>query len=103
MKHDFRQQPSGEAAEQFCSWLEQETTASLRHSYGDAEATKSAIFLYVNRAYEAHMPGEQIGKMFGKCIARAGFREQDDEPAFAWLEFFGQLAAGVQADGASHR
>ena len=99
MKHDFRQQPSGAAAEQFCSWLEQETTASLRQSYGDGEATKSAISLFVNRAYEAHMPEAQIGEMFGKCIVRAGFREQDEEPAFAWLAHFGQLTSGVHDDG----
>jgi len=99
MKHDFRQQPSGAAAEQFCSWLEQETTASLRQSYGDGEATKSAISLFVNRAYEAHMLEAHIGEMFGKCIVRAGFREQDEEPAFAWLEHFGQLTSGVHNDG----
>ena len=99
MKHDFRQQPSGAAAEQFCSWLEHHTTVSLRRSYGDGEATKSAISLFVNRAYEAHMPEAQIGEMFGKCIVRAGFREQDEEPPFACLEHFGQLTSGVHNDG----
>jgi hypothetical protein len=97
MKHDFRQQPSGEAAECFCSWLKEETTASLRRSYG--EATKSAIFLLVNRAYEAHMPEPQIGEMFGKRIVQAGFLEQDEESAFAWLDHFSQLAAGVHGHG----
>lgn len=99
MKHNFRKEPAGQEAEQFCTWLEQETTASLRRSYGDGEATKSAIFLFVNRAYEARMPVTKIGEMFGTCIVRAGFREQDEEPAFAWLEHFGQLAAGVHGDG----
>ena len=97
MKHDFRLHPSGESADRFCSWLEQETTESLRRSYGDGEATKSAIFLFVNRAHEAHMPDDQIGGMFGKCFVRAGFQEQDEEPAFAWLEHFGQLAATVHS------
>jgi hypothetical protein len=83
MKHDFRLQSSGEAAERFCLWLEQETVAMLRRSYGDAEATKGAIFLFVNRAYESHMPEPKIGGMLGKCIVHAGFREQDEEPAFA--------------------
>jgi hypothetical protein len=102
MKHDFRQEPTGEPAERFCSWLEQETIDSLRRSYGDGEATKSAIFLFVNRAYEAHMPEEQIGQLFAKSIVRAGFREEDEEPAFAWLEHFGQIAAGVHGDGIRH-
>jgi hypothetical protein len=41
------------------------------------------------------MPESQIGEMFGKCIVRPGFREQDEEPAFAWLEHFGQIAAAT--------
>jgi len=96
-KHDFRAQPTGAAADGFCSWLEQVTIASLRRSHGNGEGTKSAIFLFVNRAYEAHMPEAQIGGMFEKCIVRAGFQEPDGEAAFAWLEFFGQLAAKVHA------
>ncbi len=95
MKHDFRAQPTGDAADQFCSWLEQEATEALRRSHGDGEATKAAIFLFVNRAYEAHMPEQRIGGMFGRCVVRAGFREQDEESAFSWLEHFGELAAKV--------
>ena len=97
MTHDFRSQPIGVAADCFCSWLEQETIQSLGRSYGDAEATKGTIFLFVNRAYEAHMPEPHIGELFGKCISRAGFKEQDEEPAFEWLDHFGQLAAKVHA------
>lgn len=95
MKHDFRKQLSGELANAFYSWLEQETIDSLRRSYGDGESTKGAIFLFVNRAYEAHMPETQIGELFGRCMVRAGFREQDEEPAFSWLEHFSQIAMGV--------
>jgi hypothetical protein len=95
MMHDFRTQPTGESADRISEWLERETTDLLRRSYGNGEATKSAIFLFVNRAYEAHMPESRIGEMFGKCVVRAGFQERDEEPAFTWLEFFGQLAAKV--------
>ncbi|HTU93748.1 MAG TPA: hypothetical protein VMF69_26950 [Gemmataceae bacterium] len=103
MKYDFRQQQSSETAIRFCSWLEQETIESLRRSYGNGEATKSAIFLFVNRAYEAHMPEEQIGELFGRCIVRAAFQEADEEPAFSWLEFFGQLAAKVYGTSEEQR
>ena len=99
MKHDFREQRSGDAAERFCYWLEQETIDLLHRSHGDSEATRSAIFLFVNRAYEAHMPDAQIGEMFGRCIVRAGLRKQDEAPAFAWLEEFGQIAAKVHGTG----
>lgn len=97
MKHDFRAQPSGNAADSFCLWLEQETIESLRKAYGDNEATKGAIFLFVNRAYEAHMPESKIGEMFGTSMVRASFQEQDEEPVFSWLEQFGQLATAVHA------
>jgi len=39
----------------------------------------------------------QIGDLFGRCIVRAGFQERDEEPAFAWLEHFGQIAKKVHA------
>jgi len=97
MKHDFQRQPTGEAADRFRSWLESETVSMLQRGYGDAEGTKSAIFLFVNRAFEAHLPEKDIGAMFGRCVARAGFQERDEESAFAWLESFGQIAAKVHA------
>jgi hypothetical protein len=103
LKHDFRQQPSGDAAERFRSWHEQETIASLRQAFGNEEATKAAVFLFVNRAYEAHMPESAIAEMFGKCIVQAGFREQHEEPAFAWLEHFAQIASAVHRDGVRPR
>jgi hypothetical protein len=93
MKHDFRDQPNGEAADRFRLWLEQETIASLRKSYGDRESTKSAIFLYVNRAYESRSPESEIGGLFGTCLVRAGFSEEDKAQLFSWLEFFTEIAA----------
>jgi hypothetical protein len=101
MKHDFRQQATGDAADRFRAWLERETINSLRHAYGNAEATKTSIFLFANRAYEAHMPEGEVGRLFGKCLVRAGFREDEEEPAIAWLEFFGVLAARVHGGTAT--
>jgi hypothetical protein len=98
VNHDFRKQPGGYEAARFLSWLEQETVQGLQRSYGDAEATKAVIFLYVNRAFEAHMLEPQVGQLFGKCIVRAGFNEEDEEPAFAWLESFAQVAARVHGE-----
>jgi len=95
MQHDFRDQPSGEAAERFRTWLESETVDTLRRTYGNAEETKTAIFLFVNRAFEAPLPEGEIGALFGRCIVRAGFQERDEESAFAWLEHFGEVAGKV--------
>jgi hypothetical protein len=65
----------------------------LKRSIGDAEATRCAIFLFANRAYEARMPEGEIGAMFGKCFVRAGFREGNEKAAFDLLELFGQIAS----------
>ena len=51
--------------------------------------------MFVNRAFEAHLPQAEVGALFGKCIVGAGFKERDEEPAFAWLEHFGEIASKV--------
>ena len=101
MKHDFREDHSGDEGQRFLAWLENETTHLLRRSYGDSEATKSAIFLFANRACEAHMPDTEIGELFGRCIAQAGFPPEDDEAAFTWLEHYCEIAAKIHRDSAS--
>jgi hypothetical protein len=98
MKHDFRNRTDEAEADRFRCWLEQETVDSLRRGYGDSEATKAAIFLFVNRAHEAHMPAPEIGAFFGGCVVGAGFREEDEGPAFDWLEHFAAIAEGVHGD-----
>jgi hypothetical protein len=95
MKHDFSDEPGGEAAERFLNWLEQEMIDMLRRTAGDAEGTKAAIFLFVNRAYEAHMPEQQMAKLFGKCFVRAGRPEEEEDTAFDLLEFFAEIARNV--------
>jgi hypothetical protein len=98
MKHDFREHPSGDEDQGFLVWLENETTDLLRRSYRNGEATKGAIFLFVNRAFEAHMTETGIAELFGRCIARAGFPSEEDEATFAWLEHFCQIAAKGHRD-----
>jgi hypothetical protein len=95
MKHDFATSTDKAADDRFCAWLEAETVDGLKRTFGDGEATKSRIFLFVNRAYEAHMPESLIGATFGKCIVSAGYREEDEGPAFDLLEFLGGIARGV--------
>ena len=99
MKHDFREKPTGEEADQFLAWLESETIETLRRSQGDSEGTKTFIFLYVNRAYEAHLPEDQIGELFGKCFVRAGRPQEEEDTAFNLLEFFGQIAERTHGRG----
>ena len=92
LKHDFHKEPTGADADAFLAWLERETIGLLGRTLGDPEGNKTAIFLYVNRAYESHMPESQIGSLFGKCCVRAGRTEEEQDAAFDLLEFFGQIA-----------
>jgi hypothetical protein len=91
-KHDFTLEPTGDAADRFRSWLEQSTADMLRRTFGDPEGTKTAIFLFVNRAYEAKMPDREIGAMFGRCFVQANGAPEDEEAAWNLLEFLGGIA-----------
>ena len=95
MKYDFADSNDDAGAARFIAWIEAETIADLTRTYGDGEGTKTMIFLFVNRAFEAHMPETLIGETFGKCIVRAGYREEEEGPAFDLLEFLGGIARDV--------
>jgi hypothetical protein len=92
MKHDFSTSTDSASGERFLAWFEAETVNDLRRSYGDGEGAKATIFQFVNRAFESRMPEQLIGELFGKCVVRAGYREEDEGPAFDLLEFFGEIA-----------
>lgn len=97
MKHDYRSDSDSEQAQAFLSWLESETTAALARDHGNLETVRSSVFLFVNRAYEAGLPDALIGRMFGGCLAKAGFSEQDQDPVFDLLEFYAETAKQVHS------
>lgn len=69
----------------------------LRRTIGDAEGTKTAIFQFVNRAYEAKMPDREIGGMFGTCFVRASHPQDEEEAAWDLLEFLGEVAKATHS------
>ena len=99
MKHDYRIDPDSDKAQAFLDWLESETAAALRNDRGNAEAVKSSVFLYVNRAYEAGLPDATIGRIFGRCVAVAGYSEAEQDPVFDLLESFAETARAVHSGG----
>jgi len=96
-RHDFSREPTGAAADHFRQWLEQTTTDMLRRTIGDAEGTKTAIFLFANRAYEAKMADREVWQTFGKCFGRSGHPQSDEEAAFDLLEFIGDIAKATHS------
>jgi hypothetical protein len=58
---------------------------------------KALVFLFVNRAHEAHLPESQIAEVFGKSIVHGGLSESNSESALDLLEMLAQLASAVHA------
>jgi len=95
MKFDKRKNHSGDALNDFLFWLENETTSCLNRSHGNGEMVKACMFLYTNRANEAHLDEELIYQIIGKCIGRAGYSEQEESYAFDMFEPLHSLALQV--------
>ena len=97
MKHDYRSDPDSDKASQFLEWLQSQTAAALSRDHGNIDAVASTVFLFVNRAYEAGLPDKLVGRMFGTCIARAGYSEEEQDAVFDLLESQAEVARAVHA------
>ncbi len=99
LNHDYRSDSDSDKAQTFLSWLESETADALRSDYGNVEAVKSSVFLYVNRAYEAGLPDGLVGQISGRCVAKAGYTEKEQDSVFDLLESFAATAKAVHSAG----
>jgi hypothetical protein len=101
MKFDARTDSSPERKSAFVAWLLEETTSSLRRAAADAEALKTAVFLYLNRAYEAGLPADEITDLLGvgpqSALSRASLSKKDEEAVFAAFDLFDELTEKVYA------
>jgi hypothetical protein len=81
MKFNARVDSSPDAKRAFVAWLVDGTTSSLRKVAGDVEALKAAVFLYLNRAYEAGLHAEEITDLLGigpqNVMSRASLSKTD--------------------------
>ena len=60
MKHDYRKDPDSADAQGFLHWLEEQASEHLERDFGNADATRGSIFLFVNRACEAGLPDRLV-------------------------------------------
>jgi hypothetical protein len=65
MKFDARKDNDDLKRIEFKDWLTKETVNDLKRSEGKPEELKSCIFLFLNRAYEAHLDPDEIVNMLG--------------------------------------
>ena len=99
MKFDARVSTSSDDRARFIGWLSSETESNLRRAreHADPEQVKSSLFLYANRAFEAHLPEAEVSQLIGQLVARAGYSEAETENVLDMFELFAQVAAGTHA------
>ncbi len=56
---------NSEKRKAFIDWLVAETVSGFKRSQNDPESIKGLVFLYLNRAYEAGLPAEEITDILG--------------------------------------
>jgi hypothetical protein len=78
---DYQKDDSQDSLQEFVEWLQKETISILSRSKGDTDSIRSAIFLFVNRAMEAHLPDDIIGEVLGVSIIRGGLNQAEEELA----------------------
>ncbi len=90
MKYDLRQDPNEEHKGDFLAWLFDTTVADLRRSRSEPERIRSAIFLYLHRAYEARIDPEEVVELLGvsdpSILSSAGYTGQAEELAMHFYE-----------------
>ncbi len=83
MKFDARSTSDSDARAAFIEWLVSETASGLVRSRGDVELLKAPVFLYLNRAYEAHLDPDLIADLIGaserSILDRAGLSDEEEQ------------------------
>ena len=103
MKFDARSDASPEKKEAFTAWLVAETASMLRRAAGDSEALKAAVFLYLNRAYEAGLQPNEVTDLLGigpkSAMSLAALVKKDEESVLAAFDALDALAEAVHSSG----
>src|SRR4051794_15823045 len=95
MKFDARIDRSPEKKAAFVAWLSDETVSGLARAAGNSEALKAVVFLYLNRAYEAGLPADEITDMLGigpkSAMSRASLSQKDEQSVLAAFDELDEL------------
>jgi hypothetical protein len=82
MKYDDRSEADPIRREQFIAWLVETTVNDFVRCRSNRDRLRTAVFLFLNRAYEAHLDPyfvvELLGIRSGNVITSAGLDETDE-------------------------
>jgi hypothetical protein len=99
MKFNAHTDKSAAGKETFITWLLNETVSALQRAAGKPEALKAAVFLYLNRAYEAGLSADEITDLFGvqpgNALTCANLGKQDEELVLVAFESMDGLIEAV--------
>jgi hypothetical protein len=83
MKYDDRSEGDPARREQFVAWLAETTVNDFVRCRGNRDQLRTAVFLFLNRAYEAHLDPDLVvdllGIRSGNVIDAAGLNKTDQE------------------------
>ncbi|MDJ0870107.1 MAG: hypothetical protein QNK03_28725 [Myxococcota bacterium] len=99
MKYDLRNDPGAARKPEFLAWLLDTTANDLRAAGSDPEQIKTAVFLFLHRAYEAGIQPEEVVELFGisdpNILSTAGCQGQTDQLAMGFYEQLEPSIAGT--------
>ncbi|RPI78517.1 MAG: hypothetical protein EHM45_06255 [Desulfobacteraceae bacterium] len=99
MKYDSKAQHNELKHSEFKEWLANETVSALIVSKGKPEEIKACVFLFLNRAYEAHLDADEIVELLGiqkpSIIDMAGLQGEDEETVLSSYELLDPVISKI--------
>ena len=78
------------AKAEYVRWIKEETIAGLKRAGKNTESIRTAVFLYLNRAYEAGLAPDEITDLFGvipdSILAKAKLDQNVEQQALIEFE-----------------
>lgn len=99
MKYDAKSRYNEIKHSEFKEWLANETVSALIVSKGKPEEIKACVFLFLHRAYEAHLDADEIVQLLGiqkpSIIEMAGLLGEDEKAVLSSYELLDPVISKI--------
>lgn len=99
MKYDAKAMQSEDKHAEFIEWLAKETASGLRGAKGNSEQIKSCVFLFLHRAYEAHLDPDEVVDLLGvkepNIIDMAELYGADEDAVLSFYELLDPIISQI--------